>query len=91
MEENKIMSKIDIFNQDISKEKNFELNLEKLFQYIFSNIFPNILNLPRIDFINELTSSVKVILEDQYSNNIFSNEKFLPLFLHINKQFEKKI
>ena len=62
MEENKIMSKIDIFNQDISKEKNFESNLEKLFQYIFSNIFPNILNLPRIDFINELTYSVKVIL-----------------------------
>jgi hypothetical protein len=90
MEENKIMSKIDSFNQDISKEKNFELNLEKLFQYIFSNIFPNILNLPRIDFINELTSSVKAILEDQYSNNIYSNEKFLPLFLHINKQFEKK-
>ncbi len=67
-----------------------EKKLMSLFQYIFSNIFPNILNLPRIDFINDLTSSVKAILEDQYSNNIYSNQKFFSSFLHINKNFEKK-
>ena len=90
MEEKKLKTKLELFNEDYSNRKNFEQNLEKLFQYIFSNIFPNILNLPRIDFINLLTSSVKAILEDQYSNQIYSNNKFFSLFLSINKNFEKK-
>ena len=90
MEEKNLKSKLELFNEDFSNKKNFELNLEKIFQYIFSNIFPNILNLPRIDFINSLTSTVKVILEEKYSDEIYSNEKFFSLFLSVNKKFEKK-
>ena len=90
MDEKKLKAKLEIFNVDFSQKKNFELKLEKLFQHIFSNIFPNILNLPRIDFINSLTSTVKVILEEEYSNEIYSNENFFSLFLSINKKFEKK-
>ena len=90
MEEKKLKTKLDLFNEEFSNLKNFEQNLEKLFQYIFSNIFSNILNLPRIDFINSLISSVKAILENQYSNQIYSNNKFFSLFLSINKNFEKK-
>ena len=82
--------KYELFMQDFSNEKKFELNLEKLFSYIFKNIFQNILNLPRIDFINSLTSTVKAILEEQYSNEIYSNEKFFSLFLSIGKHFENK-
>ena len=90
MDEKKLKTKLEIFNEDFSQKKNFELKLEKLFQHIFSNIFPNILNLPRIDFINSLTSTVKVILEEEYSNEIYSNENFFSLFLSMNKKFEKK-
>ena len=88
--ENETNPKLELFQSDFSDEKKFESNLEKLFQYIFLNIFPNILNLPRIDFINSLMTSVKSILEEQYSSEIYSNEKFFSLFLSVNKIFEKK-
>ena len=87
---NETNEKIELFQSDFSDEKKFESNLEKLFQYIFLNIFPNILNLPRIDFMNSLMTSVKSILEEQYSSEIYSNEKFFSLFLSVNKIFEKK-
>ena len=88
--ENETNQKLELFQSDFSDEKKFESNLEKLFQYIFLNIFPNILNLPRIDFMNSLMTSVKSILEEQYSSEIYSNEKFFSLFLSVNKIFEKK-
>ena len=87
---NETKTKMELFLEDFSDEKKFESNLEKLFQYIFLNIFPNILNLPRIDFMNSLMTSVKSILEEQYTNEIYSNEKFFSLFLSVNKIFEKK-
>ena len=90
MEEIKFKTKFEIFNEDFSNRKCFEQNVEKIFQYMFYNIFPNILNLPRIDFINSLASSVKAILEKQYSNKIYSNEEFFSLFFSVNKSFEKK-
>ena len=88
--ENETNPKLKLFQSDFSDEKKFESNLEKLFQYIFLNIFPNILNLPRIDFMNSLMTSVKSILEEQYSSEIYSYEKFFSLFLSVNKIFEKK-
>ena len=88
--ENEKNSKLEIFKQDFTDEKKFEINLEKLFQSIFLNIFPNILNLPKIDFMNLLMTSIKSILEEQYTNEIYSNEKFFSMFLSINKIFEKK-
>ena len=88
--ENETNPKLKLFQSDFSDEKKFESNLEKLFQYIFLNIFPNILNLPPIDFMNSLMTSVKSILEEQYSSEIYSNEKFFSLFLSVNKIFEKK-
>ena len=83
-------SKMELFRDDFSDKKLFEQNLEKLFQYIFLNIFPNILNLPRIDFMNSLMTSVKSILEEHYSDEIYSDEKFFSLFLSVNKIFETK-
>ena len=88
---NETKSKMELFEEDFSDAKKFESKLENLFQYIFLNIFPNILNLPRLDFMNFLMTSVKSILEEQYSNEIYSNEKFFSLFLSINKIFEKNI
>ena len=87
---NETNEKIELFQSDFSDPKKFESNLEKLFQNIFLSIFPNILNLPRIDFMNMLLTSVKSILEEQYSSEIYSNEKFFSLFLSVNKIFEKK-
>ena len=87
---NETKSKMELFEEDFSDTKKFESKMENLFQYIFLNIFPNILNLPRLDFMNFLMTSVKSILEEQYSNEIYSNEKFFSLFLSINKIFENK-
>ena len=88
--ENEKNSKLEIFKQDFTDEKKFEIILEKLFQSIFLNIFPNILNLPKIDFMNLLMTSIKSILEEKYTNEIYSNEKFFSMFLSVNKIFEKK-
>ena len=87
---NETKTKMVLFEEDFSDQKKFESKLENLFQYIFLNIFPNILNLPRLDFMNSLMTSVKSILEEQYTNEIYSNEKFFSLFLSTNKIFEKK-
>ena len=87
---NETNEKIEIFQSDFSDPKKFESNLEKLFQNIFLSIFPNILNLSRIDFMNMLLTSVKSILEEQYSSEIYSNKKFFFFFLSVNKIFEKK-
>ena len=87
---NETKTKMESFEEDFSDQKKFESKLENLFQYIFLNIFPNILNLPRLDFMNSLMTSVKSILEEQYTNEIYSNEKFFSLFLSTNKIFEKK-
>ena len=57
--ENETKTKLEIFKEDFTDEKKFEINLEKLFQSIFLNIFPNILNLPKIDFMNLLMTSIK--------------------------------
>ena len=62
--ENEKNSKLEIFKQDFTDEKKFEINLEKLFQSI---------------------------LEEKYTNEIYSNEKFFSMFLSVNKIFEKKI
>ena len=90
MNEELLKSKLESFKLNFSNTKVFEQNLEKLFSYIFSNIFQNILNLPRIDFINSLTTTVKAILEEHYTKEIYSNQRFLSLFVNLNKKFEKK-
>lgn len=90
MDEELLKSKLESFKLNFSNTKIFEQNLEKLFSYIFSNIFQNILNLPRIDFINSLITTVKAVLEEQYTKEIYSNQRFLTLFVNLNKKFEKK-
>ena len=90
MNEELLKSKIESFKLNFSNTKIFEQNLEKLFSYIFSNIFQNILNLPRIDFINSLTTTVKAVLEEHYTKEIYSNQRFVTLFINMNKKFEKK-
>ena len=90
MNEELLKSKLESFKHNFSNTKIFEQNLEKLFSYIFSNIFQNILNLPRIDFINSLTTTVKAVLEEHYTKEIYSNQRFVTLFVNMNKKFEKK-
>ena len=90
MNEELLKSKLETFKLNFSNTKIFEQNLEKLFSYIFSNIFQNILNLPRIDFINSLTTTVKAVLEEHYTKEIYSNQRFVTLFVNMNKKFEKK-
>ena len=90
MNEELLKSKLESFKLNFSNTKIFEQNLEKLFSYIFSNIFQNILNLPRIDFINSLTTTVKAVLEEHYTKEIYSNQRFVTLFINMNKKFEKK-
>ena len=90
MDEKKLNLKYELFKKDFNDKKNFSSGLEKIFQYIFCNIFPNILNLPKIDFLNMLSTTVKAILEEKYSSEIFSNENFFSLLLSMNKKYEKK-
>ena len=71
-------------NQEINKdtisyllenEQYFITIIKKILDFEFDDLFPEILNLPKIDFLNQLTSNVSLILSERFSQNILENEK----------------
>ena len=73
-EENK-KEKKDICSDLIQNQEDFISLIKKLLNCEFEDLFPKILNLPKIDFLNQLTSNVSFILTGQFSSKIFENEK----------------
>ena len=79
---------------DISKllenEQDFITIIKRILDFEFDELFPKILNLPKIDFLNQLTSNVTIILSERFSNNILENEKCLSLITSTCHSFDKK-
>ena len=63
--------------------------IKKIFESEFEELFPKILNLPKIDFLNQLTSNVSSILSDQFSPKFLENEKNISLLTSISHSFDK--
>ena len=83
-------TKYKLFINKISNEKDFKKELNALFKIELKNSFKNILNTPKIDFLNKLTKDVYKILTDHYSSKIFENNTFEKLILFCSETYEKK-
>ena len=81
--------KIDIASKLLNNEQDFISIIKKLLESEFEELFPKILNLPKIDFLNQLTSNVSFILSEQFSPKIFDNDKCISLITSVCRSFDK--
>ena len=84
-EENK-----DSISYILENEQYFIGIIKKILDFEFDDLFPQILNLPKIDFLNKLTSNVTLILSERFSQNILENEKCFSLITSTCHSFDKK-
>jgi hypothetical protein len=83
-------SKYKIFLTNIENEKKFSNDLYNIYKIILKDSFKNILNIPKIDFLNKLSKDVNSILVEQYSNKISDNQKLENMINEIKDKYEKK-
>ena len=74
----------------LENEQYFINIIQKILDFEFDNLFPQILNLPKIDFLNQLTSNVSLILSERFSQNILENENCFSLITSTCHSFDKK-
>ena len=74
----------------IENEEDFISLIKKITESEFEALFPKILNLPKIDFLNQLMSNVTFILSDQFSTKILKEEKYISTINSTYKNFDKK-
>ena len=84
-EENK-----DTISKLLEDEQYFISIIKKISDFEFDDLFPQILNLPKIDFLNQLTSNVSIVLSERFSKNILENEKCVSLITLTCHSFDKK-
>ena len=82
--------KKDTISKLLENEQDFIIIIKKIIDFEFDDLFPKILNLPKIDFLNQLTSNVTYILAERFSNTILENEKCLSLITSTCHSFDKK-
>ena len=84
-------SKYKLFLANIENENKFSTDLNNIYKVILKDSFKNILNIPKIDFLNKLSKDVNSILVEQYSNKISENQKLENMINEITDKYEKKI
>ena len=85
-----IKEKITNSNEEIlENEEEFISLINKLLQSEFEELFTNILNLPKIDFLGQLTSSVSFILSGQFSSEKLQNSKYASILNNTYHSFDK--
>ena len=82
-------SNVDDISKLLNNEQDFISVIKKLLESEFEELFPKILNLPKIDFLNQLTSNVSYILSEQFSPKIFNNDKCMSLITSVCHSFDK--
>ena len=80
----------DTISKLLESEEYFINIIKKILDFEFDNLFPQILNLPKIDFLNQLTSNVSIILSERFSKEILENEKCVSLITLTCHSFDKK-
>ena len=88
--ENQEEIKDDNITKLLENEEDFTTIIKKILDFEFDDLFPKILNLPKIDFLNQLTSNVTIILSERFSKNILENEKCISLITSTCHSFDKK-
>ena len=81
--------KTDTIQNLLENEQELLTHIKKIFESEFEELFIKILNLPKIDFLNQLTSNVTSILSEQFSSKILENEKFISLITSTCHSFDK--
>ena len=82
--------KKDTISKFLENEQDFIIVIKKILDFEFDDLFPKILNLPKIDFLNQLTSNVTYILTERFSTSLLENEKCLSLITSTCHSFDKK-
>ena len=70
--------------------KNISNKLNYIIDYEFLYAFKNILNTPKIDFINSVIIKLRNFLLDEYSKSTFDQELFKNLLTQSKEKLEKK-
>ena len=84
-----VEEKNDIILKILRNESEFISLIKNLLNSEFEELFPKILNLPKIDFLNQLTSNVSFILTERFSSKIFDNDKCMSLITSTCRSFDK--
>jgi tRNA A-37 threonylcarbamoyl transferase component Bud32 len=77
------------FYEQIKNKKEFEEKIKNLFVTEFEEKIPTILLTKETEFIGALTTSVKMILENLYTLEIFQEKAFREIFEKTEKLFRK--
>ena len=77
-------------NQELLNIKELISKLDILFQEQLSKTFKDILILPKNNFLNIIISEVKNFLDEQYGEEIYTNEKFINFFSSACNNLEDK-
>ena len=78
----------DILLNLLKNEKDFISYIKKILETEFEGLFSKILNLPKIDFLNQLTSNVTFVLFEQFSSEIINNGKYISLITSTCHSFD---
>ena len=82
--------KYKLFLTNIENEKKFTKELNNIYKVILKDSFKNILNIPKIDFLNKLSKDVNSVLVEQYSNKISENKDLDNMINEYSDKYEKK-
>ena len=81
--------KNDPISKLIENEQEFVYLIKQIIDSEFDDLFKKILNLPKIDFLNQITSNVSFILSEQFTPKIFENDKCVSIITSTLKDFDK--
>ena len=82
--------KYKLFLIHISNETEFTKELNNLFKIFLKDSFKNILNIPKLDFLNKLSKDVNSTLISHYSSKIIENENIEKLLFSLSEKYEKR-
>ena len=77
------------FKKEI-KERNFKDKIDKIYKKEFESSFNQILILSRKDFFSSIQNTIKILLIDMYSDNIFKNKELNEIQENCEKEIEKE-
>ena len=84
-------NKYKLFLKKLEKEKEFNKELNNLYKISLKSSFKNILNIPKLDFLNKISKDVNTILIGHYSNKIIENESLEKILLSCSDKYEKNM
>lgn len=82
--------KYELFKKKLENQNELKKSIMELYRIESKEIFPEILVLPRLNYLSQLKTRVNLLLMDLYSSKILCDNKFLELMVDCSKEYEKK-